>query len=121
MATKFRRTKKTNFDALNRARNNTSAINEAIVIDHFSRLGLTDIRPRQNVLSYHAWQALGRQVAKNATGCMITTRLPIKDDEDKTKFLIPKGVPVFHILQTVPAGSMEEPEGKSIAGLFKAE
>ena len=41
-----------------------------LLADQFRAAGIpeSDIRPRENVFTYHAWRALGRQVRRESTG-----------------------------------------------------
>ena len=57
-------------DALERARNGSSFRNEAEVIGAFAERGIPveQIIPRENVLTYRAWQAVGRQVKRGEKG-----------------------------------------------------
>lgn len=84
--------------------------NDTIVMMAFNAAGvpLDDIIPRQNVLTYKAWRAAGRQVAKGAKSLRVTVWIPKKDKKDpKTGETIrggvyPKTCSLFHISQTVP-------------------
>jgi antirestriction protein ArdC len=51
---------------LERARGGSSAYNEAFVVTAFVERGIAeaDIKPRENVLTFDAWRALGRHVRK---------------------------------------------------------
>ena len=53
-------------EALSRARGGMSLVNYATIIREFGARGIpeSEIIPRENVLTYAAWQALGRQVCK---------------------------------------------------------
>ena len=42
-----------------------------------------EIRPRENVFTYHAWRALGRQVRRGEHGVKVLTFVSIKGKEDK--------------------------------------
>ena len=116
--TRFKRTSKTNTEALNRAQSGQSLDNDIAVLSYFGSIGLSDIRPRQNVLSYSAWQAIGRQVAKNARGCKLVTMIPKKDKSGKISYMFRKSVGVFHELQTIPAGTEEVAQGADISQLW---
>ena len=85
-------------EALSRARNNQSLANYGAILHGFAERGLTDIRPRENVLTYHAWQALGRQVRKGEHGVKVQTWITV--ERDGQKVTIPKTTTVFHISQT---------------------
>ncbi len=51
-------------ESLERARNGRSTCNELSVIVEFAARGIpeSEIQPRENVLTYNAWRAVGRQV-----------------------------------------------------------
>jgi hypothetical protein len=53
-------------DSLNRARTGNSMLNYQAILAGFSARGIpsSEIIPRENVLTYNAWQAIGRQVKK---------------------------------------------------------
>ena len=87
-------------EALHRARTNQSLANYPAIIAGFAERGLTDVRPRENVFTYAAWQALGRQVKKGEKGVQVSTWIVTeKDGERKT---VHKMTTVFHITQTEP-------------------
>ena len=87
-------------EALTRAQTGHSMANYAQILHGFSARGITDIRPRENVLTYAAWQALGRQVRKGEKGVQVSTWIVTeKDGERKT---VHKMTTVFHITQTEP-------------------
>jgi hypothetical protein len=71
-----------------------------------------EITPRENVLTFRAWKAVGRQVAKGATGVSVTTWIPCKeskrqakDGEEPKQKLRPKTARLFHISQTIASGA----------------
>ena len=70
-----------------------------------------DIRPRENVFTYHAWRALGRQVRRGEHGVKVTTFVPMTKKTgdldpatgDEKKVSIGKRAwtaTVFHVSQT---------------------
>jgi antirestriction protein ArdC len=68
-----------------------------------------DIRPRENVFTYHAWRALGRQVRKGEKGVRILTWITPHEDgpavnpetgKPKSGRSFPKATYVFHVSQT---------------------
>jgi hypothetical protein len=77
-----------------------------------------EIRPRENVFTYHAWRALGRQVRRGEHGVKVTTFVSVKGREDKDgietndvdgtdrpkrgAFRRPWTATVFHLSQTDP-------------------
>ena len=85
-------------EALNRARTSDSLANYPAIIAGFSERGLTDIRPRENVFTYAAWQALGRQVKRGEKGITVHTWITI--DKNGERVTVPKRTTVFHITQT---------------------
>jgi len=87
-------------EALHRAQTNNSIANYGAIIAGFSERGLTDIRPRENVLTYHAWQALGRQVKKGEHGVRVHTWITVEKNGERVT--IPKTTTVFHVSQTEP-------------------
>ena len=100
--------------SLDRAKNGKSFSNFPIIIAGFSAMGIpeSDIMPRQNVFTYQAWQAQGRQVRKGQHGIKICTFIPVdvKDKDEKTGDVKIKTVnkarktTVFHITQTDEKG-----------------
>jgi antirestriction protein ArdC len=69
-----------------------------------------DIRPRDNVFTYEAWRALGRQVRKGEHGVKVCTFIECGKVEvdDKTgketqPYRRPWTTTVFHLSQTEPA------------------
>ncbi len=105
-------------DALTRIRSGSSK-NDRIVVLAFIAVGIPidDISPRVNVLTFHAWKAAGRKIAKGAISQGVQTWIPIdskkdreQDEQDeprgKTRRRIrPRTAHVFHITQTLPASA----------------
>lgn len=62
-------------EALSRAANGQSLANWPAILAGFSAKGIpeSDIRPRENVFTYHAWRALGRQVRRGEHGVKVVT------------------------------------------------
>jgi antirestriction protein ArdC len=93
-------------EALARARGGQSTGNWAAIISGFVARGLLpeSIIPRENVLTYQAWRALGRQVRKGEHGVQVTTWVPMmkKDADGKAQPIgkRPKSATVFHVSQT---------------------
>jgi hypothetical protein len=83
----------------------------------FSARGIPieDIHPRENCLTYRAWQQVGRQVMKGEKGVKVTTYIPVerteKDaatgEEKRFSFSRPWSATVFHISQTKAMGEAE--------------
>jgi hypothetical protein len=97
-------------EALSRARGNLSTSNYAAIIAGFVDKGIApdDITPRVNVLTFHAWKAIGRVVKKGEKGIKVTTWIPINEKRDASGKVTRKGgarprtATVFHISQTKP-------------------
>src|SRR5579859_1624814 len=72
-------------EALSRAVGGQSLTNWPAIIAGFAVKGIPehDIRPRENVFTYHAWRALGRQVRRGEHGVKVLTYVSIKGREDK--------------------------------------
>src|SRR5207244_4042924 len=62
-------------EALSRAVGGQSLANWAPIIYGFTAKGIpeSDIRPRENVFTYNAWRALGRQVRRGEHGVKVVT------------------------------------------------
>jgi len=99
-------TSTTGQEALQRARGGMSCINDAIVMNEFAARGipLAEIDPRENVLTFWAWKALGRSVRKGEHGVQILTWIPVTRvnaaGEREPDGVRPKNATVFHISQT---------------------
>jgi len=96
-------------EALSRARNGNSLINLPTIFQGFMEKGIPqhDIVPRVNVLTFHAWKAVGRRVKKGEHGVKVITWIDTKkevDNGDGTKETKhskrPWSSTVFHISQT---------------------
>ncbi|KKM77490.1 hypothetical protein LCGC14_1369630 [marine sediment metagenome] len=96
-------------EALGRARASLSLGNYRVIYLGFMDKGIAkdDIKPRDNVLTFHAWRALGRTVKKGEHGVSVVTFIPIKGKEkDKAGLEVEverrrmKAATVFHISQT---------------------
>jgi antirestriction protein ArdC len=102
----------TQHDALSRARQSASTMNYGNIYQGFAEKGITDVRPRENVFTYAAWQALGRQVKKGEHGVSCTTWVPMtKKDGDGNAQPIgrrPRSTTVFHVSQTEPRDGYSE-------------
>lgn len=90
-------------EALYRARGGVSMANYGAIYEGFALLGISaaDIKPRENVLTFNAWRALGRTVKRGEHGVKVVTWIPVKD---KTTGELtgkrPKTATVFHVSQT---------------------
>jgi len=91
-------------EALQRIQSMGFGKNDALVIMGFSERGIPaeQIDPRHNVLTFNAWKAKGRVVAKGAISVRAITWIPCKDKDKDTKSLRPKNVFLFHESQTNP-------------------
>jgi hypothetical protein len=104
-------------EALGRARGGQSFSNYPPIFREFMARGIPEeqIKPRENVLTYRAWRALGRQVKKGEHGVRVTTWIPTEEKEKgaamdgsaverKVSRLRPKNAVVFHVSQTKERG-----------------
>jgi hypothetical protein len=105
-------------EALGRALGSQSFSNWPAIIEGFAAKGIpeSDILPRENVFTYHAWRALGRQVRRGEHGVKVVTFVAgSKEDVDgvatndvdstnrrKGGYRRPWTATVFHISQTDP-------------------
>jgi len=101
-------------EALSRAVGNQSTANGAPIFAGFMEKGISedDIKPRENVFTYNAWRALGRQVRRGEHGVKVTTWIPAAGKEETDPetgekkagrgFKVCKFATVFHISQTDP-------------------
>jgi hypothetical protein len=104
-------------EALSRAVGNHSLANWPTIFAGFMAKGIaeSEIKPRENVFTYHAWRALGRQVRRGEHGVKVVTFTPIKGADDKgnpdekpdaekpkRRSCRPSSATVFHISQTDP-------------------
>jgi antirestriction protein ArdC len=102
-------------EALSRAQSGQSMANWVPIFEGFAAKGIPmeEIKPRENVLTYHAWRAKGRQVRKGEHGVKCLTYVrpkrkgeqapPDADANTKDKRgLIPWSTTVFHESQTDP-------------------
>ena len=104
-------------EALTRATCGLSTANYTTIVHGFMAKGIApdEIIPRENVLTYHAWRALGRQVRKGEHGVRVLTFVPTgkeKADAAGTEGrknrsgVRPWSSTVFHISQTDPIGEL---------------
>ena len=97
-------------EALSRAITGQSWSNFPAIIQGFKARGIPEdqILPRENVFTYQAWRALGRQVRKGEHGVKVVTfiKRDKKTEDSKTgevklqTYSMPRTVSVFHISQT---------------------
>jgi hypothetical protein len=103
-------------EALSRAAGGQSLTNWPAIFAGFIAKGIpeSDIKPRENIFTYHAWRALGRQVRRGEHGVKVTTWISPKDKRDESadpeerkqtrRGKMPWSATVFHITQTEPIG-----------------
>jgi hypothetical protein len=102
-------------EALSRAVSGQSFSNWPAIVLGFAAKGIpeSDIRPRENVFTYHAWRALGRQVRRGEHGVKVTTFVPMgesapespeaeRTEKRKARYSRPWSATVFHVSQTDP-------------------
>ncbi len=102
-------------EALQRARDGASVTNYPAIYAGFAAMGIAeaDIKPRENVLTFQAWKAVGRSVKKGQHGVRVTTFIEVGASEDpatgeKTPgYRKPHTTVVFHISQTEPSEAYE--------------
>jgi hypothetical protein len=105
-------------EALANARSGQSLMNYSAIFEGFMARGIAeaDIRPRENVFTFHAWKALGRSVKKGEHGVKVVTfidcsaneRDPATGEEKSVGYRRPHTTTVFHISQTEPTSEREE-------------
>ena len=98
-------------EALSRAISGQSVANYAQIFQGFMARGIpeSETKPRENVFTYDAWRALGRQVRRGEHGVKVLTFIDCqkKDDETgevKETYRRPWFTTVFHISQTEAIG-----------------
>lgn len=99
-------------EALERAISSQAFTNIPLIFQGFLAKGLpeSEIKPRENVFTFHAWKALGRIVRKGEHGIQVLTfkSCTKKKKEDGTgeekveTYSLPWSTTVFHISQTEP-------------------
>lgn len=101
-------------EALQRAQAGNSLSNWPAIFEGFAAKGIpeSDILPRVNVLTYHAWRAKGRQVRRGEKGVKVCTWVTPKDKREEStdpkeakarRGKIAWTATVFHVSQTDPA------------------
>ena len=77
------------FESYQRATSGQSVMNYQTIFDGFKALGIdeSEIKPRENILTYNAWKALGRHVCKGQHGVKAVTFVAVngKETEDGKK------------------------------------
>ena len=98
-------------EALDRATGGQSLSNYPAIYDGFIERGIpeADIQPRENVFTYHAWRARGRQVKRGEHGVKVVTWIAVAEKTDKASGEVVKkagricrSTTVFHVSQTAP-------------------
>jgi N-terminal domain of anti-restriction factor ArdC len=99
-------------EALTSALSGHSLANYATIIKGFAAKGIPEgeILPRENVFTYEAWRAVGRQVRRREHGVKVCTWVPVEKKEDDAEtgeakvssFKRPWTATVFHVSQTEP-------------------
>src|SRR5215469_5998268 len=97
-------------ESLRRAISGQSLTNLPAIFQGFAAKGIpeAEIKPRENIFTYQAWKALGRQVRRGEHGVRIVTFIESKSreiDQDTGEPKLvrrPWTVVVFHISQTDP-------------------
>lgn len=100
-------------EALDRAENGQALTNYPTIYTGFIDKGIaeSDIIPRVNVFTYHAWIAKGRQVNRGEHGVKVTTYRDTPPTIDQATGettpggKIPTTATVFHISQTKERGA----------------
>lgn len=93
-------------EALSRAVNGGSFTNYPAIFAGFVAMGIpeSDIHPRENVFTYQAWRALGRQVRRGEHGVKVLTFVETtkenKENGAKETLRRPWSTTVFHVSQT---------------------
>jgi antirestriction protein ArdC len=99
--------------ALAKARGGQSTCNYRAILEGFVAMGIAaeEILPRVNVLTFHAWKALGRCVSKGQHGVKVTTFIQVRKTEadtgETTGRSMPRVTTVFHVSQTEELGALK--------------
>jgi hypothetical protein len=102
-------------EALQRATEGDSVANFSAIYTGFAAKGIpeADIKPRENVLTFHAWKAKGRSVKKAEHGVKVTTYVMVGEQRDAAGNVTQQGyrtaktAVVFHVSQTEPTEEAE--------------
>ena len=93
-------------ESFGRATGGQALTNYPAIFQGFKEKGIaeSEIKPRENVLTFWAWKAIGRRVKKGEHGVRITTFVAAKgrSEDGESAYRFPRGVTVFHITQTEP-------------------
>lgn len=102
-------------EALAKAVSGQSFANYQSIFAGFMARGIpeNEIKPRENVFTYNAWLALGRQVRKGEHGvkCLTFVSGTTKDKKtgEEKGFRRPWSTTVFHVSQTDPVTVSDRP------------
>ena len=108
------RESRSNSEALTRATTGISLTNYPTIYSGFMDKGIpeSEIKPRENVFTYNAWRALGRQVRRGEHGVKVLTFVDCQKRDEQTgelkePFRRPFSTTVFHVSQTdqIPGGA----------------
>jgi hypothetical protein len=104
-------------EALERARASQALTNYPAIYQGFMAKGIAeaDIKPRENVFTFHAWKALRRSVKKGEHGvrvvtfidCSASERDAATGEEKTVSYRRPHTTTVFHISQTEPTAERD--------------
>jgi hypothetical protein len=105
-------------EALERARTSQALTNYPAIFEGFMAKGIAevDIKPRENVFTFHAWKALGRSVRRGEHGVRVVTFITCQGNADvdtvdpeakPTTYRRAHTTTVFHISQTEPTNERE--------------
>ena len=109
-------------EALERARNGSSLKNDLAVKLAFQNRGIpeAEIKPRENVLTFDAWRALGRTVKKGEHGVKVLTIVEYEEQAKNPEQALsprrktaPRRTTVFHVSQTKTLTASEPPGSSS--------
>lgn len=101
-------------EALQRATSGATLANYPTIYQGFLAKGIPEVEilPRENVFTFHAWKALGRQVKKGEHGVRVATIRKEKATDAQGEPIVKDGLQVytsrpwsavvFHISQTQP-------------------
>lgn len=91
-------------EALTRAKTGQSMTNYPDIFRGFLEKGIPveEIKPRENVLTFNAWKALGRTVKKGEHGVKVFTFVKATNKETGEEYSRPHATTVFHVSQTNP-------------------
>ncbi len=95
-------------EALSRAVSGLSLSNYPAIFQGFIAMGIpeSEIKPRENVVTYDAWRELGRQVRRGEHGVRVLTFIDCQSKEtdpdtgERKTYRRPWTTTVFHISQT---------------------